>query len=55
MGKVGLRGRMALTKPDMKVAILDIQHELTVERLERKKTNYTEDKLKHLTVTHIAK
>jgi hypothetical protein len=39
----------------MRVAILDIQHELTVEGIERKKVDYTEDELKQLTVTHIAK
>jgi hypothetical protein len=46
---------MELPKPDMRVAILDIQHELTVEGIERKKFDYTEDELKQLTVAHIAK
>jgi ribonuclease HI len=50
-----LKDRMELPKPDMRVAILDIQHELTVEGIERKKTDYTEDELKHLPVTRIAK
>jgi hypothetical protein len=39
----------------VKVAILDIQHELTVEGIEWKKVDYTEDELKHLTVAHKAK
>jgi hypothetical protein len=34
---------------------LDIQHELTVEGIERRKVDYTEDELKQLTVAHIAK
>jgi hypothetical protein len=32
MAKVDLKDRMELPKPDMRVAILDIQHELTVDR-----------------------
>jgi hypothetical protein len=54
MGKVDLKDRMELPKPDTRVAYLDIQHELTVEGIERKKVDYTEDKLKQLTVAHIA-
>jgi ribonuclease HI len=37
MSKVDLKDRMELPKPDMRVAILDIQHELTVEGIERRK------------------
>jgi hypothetical protein len=48
MGKVDLKDRMELPKPDMRVAILDIQHKLTVEGIERKKVAYTEDELKQL-------
>jgi hypothetical protein len=55
MGKVDLKDKMELPKPDMRVAILDIQHELTVEGIERKKVDYTEDELKQLTVAHTAK
>jgi ribonuclease HI len=55
MGKVDLKDRMELPKPDMRVAILDIQNELTVEGIERKKVDYTEDELKQLTVAQIAK
>jgi hypothetical protein len=55
MGKMDLKDRMELPKPDMRVAILDIQHELTVEGIEKKNIDYTEDELKHLTVAHITK
>jgi hypothetical protein len=37
MSKVDLKDRIGLPKPDMRVAIFDIQHELTVEGIERKK------------------
>jgi hypothetical protein len=55
ISKVDLKDRMELPKPDMRVAILDIQHGLTVEGIERRKIDYTEDELKHRTVAHIAK
>jgi hypothetical protein len=45
------------TSPDtiQQSKILDILHELTVEGIERKMVDYTEEELKHLTVAHIAK
>jgi hypothetical protein len=56
IGKVDFKDRMELPKKtDMRVAILDIKHELTVEGIERKKFDYTEDEVKHLTVVHITK
>jgi hypothetical protein len=55
MSKVDLTDRMELPKPDIRVAILDIKHELTVEGIKGNKIDYTEDELIHLTVAHIAK
>jgi hypothetical protein len=55
IGKADLKDRVKSLKSDMRFAILDIQHELTVEGIERKMVDYTEDELKHLTVAHVAK
>jgi ribonuclease HI len=55
MGKVNLKDRMELPKLDMRAAILDIQHELTVEGIEREKVEYTEDEQKQLKIAYKAK
>jgi RNase H len=53
MGRVKLTNRMELPKPNNRVAVLEVQHELTIEGIKGRKKDYNEEELRRITLAHI--
>jgi ribonuclease HI len=55
MGMTNFNKRMDLPKPNIRVALLEVHHELTVDGLEKKKSEYSTQELRRHTMTYIRK